>query len=433
MQKKVLLFNYYWPPCGGSAVQRWLHFVKNFDRMGIHTDVITIDPEKATFPSWDESLLKEIPASTNVFTTDTGELFKLYAKTSGGNDIPKPSDLSVKHDSFKSKAARFVRGNFLLPDPRKGWNDHAFRKALELIPQNDYAAIITAGPPQSSHLIGLRLKKQFPQLTWIADFHDYWTDHFNLAFFYRTSLAQSIDRQLERKVLKHADHILAHTEKAKDLYNDKVSGIADKISVVRMGYDEEKMQQGKATPLPADGVFRITYTGIISALYAPEVFFRVVQQVREQLLEKEIRITFAGNVYEGLFDLVRQYGLETVFAYKGYLPHQESIDLLYQSDLLLLINPRDKQDQLIVPGKLFEYMATGRPTWSISSRGSENELILTKGNAGQNFDWSEEQAMLHFLRSVMEGSYQPEQTEAQRRYIRELGRAQQAKIIADLL
>ena len=76
---------------------------------------------------------------------------------------------------YLKNSLRFIRGNFFIPDARKGWNKHAYRKAAELVSKNNYDAVIVTSPPHSSQLIGLKLKKNF-DIKWIADLRDPWTD-----------------------------------------------------------------------------------------------------------------------------------------------------------------------------------------------------------------------------------------------------------------
>ena len=55
---KVLIITYYWPPAGGSGVQRWLKFVKYLQDFGIEPIVYTVD--NANYPKEDDSLISEI-------------------------------------------------------------------------------------------------------------------------------------------------------------------------------------------------------------------------------------------------------------------------------------------------------------------------------------------------------------------------------------
>jgi hypothetical protein len=95
--------------------------------------------------------------------------------------------------------------------------------------------------------------------------------------------------------------------------------------------------------------------------------------------------------------MVSQFQLKDWIIFEGYKPHLESIEAIIQSDLLLLINPRLEQDEAIVPGKIFEYIATGNPILSISSKGSENEMILKETQIGANYDWNDIQGIKNYI------------------------------------
>ena len=59
LSKPILIITYYWPPSGGSGVQRWLYFSKYLKKFGYSPIVLTIDLESASYPSIDKSLVKE--------------------------------------------------------------------------------------------------------------------------------------------------------------------------------------------------------------------------------------------------------------------------------------------------------------------------------------------------------------------------------------
>ena len=64
--KKVLIITYYWPPAGGSGVQRWLKFVKYFREFGIEPVIYTVD--NPNYPIIDESLSKDIPEKIEILS-----------------------------------------------------------------------------------------------------------------------------------------------------------------------------------------------------------------------------------------------------------------------------------------------------------------------------------------------------------------------------
>ena len=114
--KRVLIVAYYWPPSGGSGVQRWVKFVKHLRSFGWEPVIYT--PENPFVTEHDETLLKEIPEGVEVLKHPVFEITKYFgAPSSSGNATSSPSVFSKAKKSIGS----FVRGNFFIPDPRVTW------------------------------------------------------------------------------------------------------------------------------------------------------------------------------------------------------------------------------------------------------------------------------------------------------------------------
>jgi glycosyltransferase involved in cell wall biosynthesis len=234
---KVLIVTYYWPPGSGAGVQRWLKFSKYLPSLGWEPVILTVDPGYASYPAIDNTLEKDIPESIKVYKTKATDYFRIYKKDKSG--IPSAGFANSDESGFKAKILRFIRGNFFIPDPRKGWNKFAFRKACEIIEQEKISFVITTSPPHSTQLIGLKLKKKYPAINWIADLRDPWTDIYYYSMFYHTFLARSIDRLLEKKVLLGADRIITVGKSLKELFSGKAEGLGRKIRVITNGFDDD--------------------------------------------------------------------------------------------------------------------------------------------------------------------------------------------------
>ncbi|MBL7970684.1 MAG: glycosyl transferase, partial [Prolixibacteraceae bacterium] len=154
--KRVLIITYYWPPSGGAGVQRWLKFAKYLPEFGWQPVILTVDPKYASYPQRDESLLAEIDDRCLVYTTRSFELYDLYKLISGKKEVPYGGFANESKGGLLQPVFKFLRGNFLLPDPRKGWNKFALKKAVELIRQFNIDTVITTSPPHSTQLIGLK-------------------------------------------------------------------------------------------------------------------------------------------------------------------------------------------------------------------------------------------------------------------------------------
>src|SRR6185436_12694747 len=200
MSKKVLIIAYYWPPSGGSGVQRWLKFVKYLPSFGVMPYVFT--PENPSFGLKDASLLKDVPPEAEVIHFPIWEPFGGVNKVQGGESTSK---------SLFKKITNWLRGNLIYPDPRVFWVKSSAQFLNDFVKTNGIEVIITTGPPHSVHLIGERLKKKNPNLKWLADFRDPWSEWGVLLSFNLTSWAKRIHRRMERNVLTLADRVLTIT------------------------------------------------------------------------------------------------------------------------------------------------------------------------------------------------------------------------------
>jgi glycosyltransferase involved in cell wall biosynthesis len=397
---KILLLNYYWPPSGGPAVQRWLDITRYLSACGIQTDVVTVDDKLATYPFVDETLIARIDPSTRTFRTGTSELFGIYKRFIGKGKVPASGLVDEPHPTLLQKMARFARGNFFLPDPRKGWNKHAYDCAAALISSERIDVVFTAGPPQSTHLIGLRLKKHFPQIRWIADIHDYWTEISYLSQFYRTAIAGYFDKRLEKKVLLSADRIMTHCQSSKALQCEKLGGHdCSKIFVHTMGYNEELFPPRPPAP---QAFFEIIYTGIMADHYEPDMLFSAVRKAIHQRPDIPVKLKFVGSLAPTIRDRIFDLGLGPLLEELPYMPHSGVIEELYKSSALFLINPKFENEKIHVPGKLYEYLAVFKPILSISPHGSESEQIISRLDAGRNFSRSEEEQLIQYLGELMD-------------------------------
>jgi glycosyltransferase involved in cell wall biosynthesis len=284
--------------------------------------------------------------------------------------------------------SRFVRGNFFLPDPRKGWNRHALRAAKRLLADGTYTDVITTGPPHSTHLIGLQLQRE-TGIAWTADFRDPWTDIYYYDRFYPTRWARAHDRKLERTVLEEARRVLVVSEDLKRTLLSKSDRIdASKFLVLPNGYDPEDFDPNRKPPTePHTAV--LAYTGTLSLQYPVAA---LVSSFRQTLLAgKSFVFRMAGKPADEAVEALRALETEFPDSFRlellGYLPHRESVHVLQTADLLVLLIPDLPNNRGILTGKLFEYLGTGRPIWGFGpATDGDAQRLIQENQAGSLFD-----------------------------------------------
>ena len=375
--KKVLLITYYFPPSGGAGVQRWLKTIKYLIEFGVEAIVLTVDPAVASYPQVDESLCADVPSSLKVYTTKTKEILSLYKRVSPKREVPYGGFANEPNPTLLQKISRFIRGNFFLPDPRRGWNKYALAKARQIIESEGITTVITTSPPHSTQLIGLELKKQYPNINWVADLRDPWTDIYYNSDLYPTSWAQRRNLAYERSVLEGADKIITVSEDCKRLFAEKAD-VAGKITVVPNGYDNDDFKEKLGVRSEELGVINkfgiISYVGVMAPQYDLLPLKALVSS------RKDILLRFVGVVSEEIQQEIKSWGVQAEFI--PYVSHKQAIAYMRASDALLLFIPNVPNNEGILTGKLFEYLASGGKILLFGPENGDAMHLISECGAG---------------------------------------------------
>ena len=379
MTKKVLIITYYWPPSGGAGVQRWLKFVKYLPKNGWQPIVYT--PENGEMPSLDESLAKDVPEEVVVLKTPIWEPYNAYKKFVG---VKKDEKINTgfltesKKPKKTEKLAVWIRGNFFIPDARKFWVKPSVKYLRKYLTENKVDAIISTGPPHSMHLIALQLKNEFKHIPWIADFRDPWT---NIDFYKDLMLSKSADKKhqkLEQAVLKNADVTLTI---GKTLGAELLELGAKRVEVITNGFDKNDSQG----VIELDEKISLAHIGSMTSTRNPEVLWTALSELIKENpeFENKLEIKLVGKVDVSVMQSLEKYSLLPYLRKIDYLPHDEVIKDQQKSHVLLLLINDTPNSKGIVTGKLFEYMAAGRPILAIGPTDGDVSEILNETQAGE--------------------------------------------------
>lgn len=390
---KVLIITYYWPPSGGAGVQRWLKFSKYLPEFGWEPIILTVDPEYAAYPVTDNSLSSELTAATRVFKTPATDYFSIYKKDK--SRIPTAGFANSVDNTLKGKLLRFIRGNFFIPDPRKGWNKFAFKKACELIQNENIKHIITTSPPHSTQLIGLKLKKRFPEIKWIADLRDPWTEIYYYKQFYPTFLSKILDSGYEKSVLKNADRILTVGTSLEESFSLKVKGIENKTDVISNGYDDSDFKDVKPVN-PAR--FTITYVGTLSDIYPLGGIVNALKKFKSE--GNDFLLRFVGTVPDKSKNIILSGIADSSLEFIPYVEHNEAVNYMMNSSVLLLIIPLHSSNRSIITGKLFEYLASGKPILCVGPGDGDAARIIEKCKSGITCGYDESDKISGFMKNI---------------------------------
>lgn len=411
--KKVLIITYYWPPSGGSGVQRWVYFAKYFKEFGVEPIILTVNEKSAAYPSEDRTLLK-LADGIEVHKTKSVDLLKFYSRLKGGGSkdkIPHGNIGNSNNRSLFDKLATSIRANFFIPDARVGWNKYALRKAKELISTYSIDVVITTGPPHSTHLIGKSLKQELG-INWIVDFRDPWREVYYNDMFKRSKKNDLLDQKMELEVLEQCDHILTVGPSMQELLQKKIVGEPQKVHVYYNGYDHELMEKSTKTE---HQVFTIAHIGVFSSLQPFEAFLTFIKELSSI---KKIRVEVAGNTDLNIISALQ--GITTIdFVNHGRVTHEKAIDIMFSANLLINCLANSSFSKLLVSGKLMEYIATGNPILIIGNKEGDAAKLLNQFNLGKTFESHETNEMVKFSLDVIDGNFKVVSSETVKEFTRQ--------------
>jgi len=431
MTKKVLIITYYWIPSGGAGVQRWVKFAKYLRDFGWEPIIYT--PDNPEFPSIDHSFEKDIPSDIQIIKTPIWEPYNFYRQLSGKKNEPINAGFisENKKQSWKDKLSIWIRGNFLIPDPRRFWIKPSVKFITNYLQENQVDAIITTGPPHSMHRIGLGIKKNFPNLPWLADFRDPWT---NIDFYKDLNLsfiADKIHHHQENEIIQKADCVVVVSKGMKDEYELLHP---KKIQVISNGYDESDVQAGK---LKLDEKFSISHIGTLNAARNPKTLWKILAEIcfENQEFKADLQIQLVGKVDFSVIEDINTLNLQNNLLKIDYLSHKEAIAKQQSSRVLLLLINQSGNAKGILTGKFFEYLASKRPIMAIGPTDGDAAAVLNETGAGKMVDFDDEtnsrKAILDFYNQFKSKSLNI-QTESVERFSRRSLTSELAKLLDTL-
>jgi glycosyltransferase involved in cell wall biosynthesis len=390
VSKKVLIITYYWPPAGGPGVQRWLKFVKYLPEFNIRP--IVFIPKNPNYPVIDESLISEVSDNVTVISHPIREPYKWARLLSNKSSktISKGLISDTKEQTFIEKAMLFIRGNFFIPDARVGWVKPSASMLLNYIKKENIDTIITTGPPHSVHLIGLQLKQELG-VRWLADFRDPWT---TIGYHKQLKLipaSKAKHKALEQQVLNYSDQIIVTSWETKKEFQSITS---KPIEVITNGYDNEQ------TPnVQMDLNFSMSHIGSLLSKRNPEILWKVLSELTQinENFSKDFQLNFVGSVSNKVLDSIQKNNLSNYINNVGYVTHKEAVVYQKKSQILLLFEIDSNETKCIIPGKLFEYMASNRPIVAIGPKGSDVEKIIKETNSGNYFNYSDYESLKRII------------------------------------
>ena len=370
-KKKVLIITYYWPPSGGSGVQRWLKFSKYLRDFNIEPIIYTVD--NPSYPIKDTSLESEIPLDLEVLKQPIFEP-NYFLSIFGNNKKKESAGFLNPNPTLLGRFFQYVRANYFIPDARKFWIKPSVKFLSNYLKNNEIDVVITTGPPHSMHIIGLVLKDKF-KIKWISDFRDPWTE---IDYFQQLPLTKKANKkhhQLEQEVLEKSDMVIVvgETMKKKFLKHNH------NIEVLTNGFDSYE----NSLTIELDSNFSITHVGSMNTDRNPTILWEVLYEISSENIDfkNNLRIKFIGKIDDTVIQDIQVFNPKNIVRIP-YLDHEEVRKYQASSQVLLLSINHVPSAKGIITGKIFEYLQAKRPILGIGPEDGDAAAILKKTNAG---------------------------------------------------
>lgn len=282
------------------------------------------------------------------------------------------------------------------PDPfYYSWNDKAYKEAEKIIKEKPIDYVLTINNPVSSHLLGLKLKKQF-NLPWISYLFDPWHNNpfrkYNLLYFNRK------DEARERSVAENADMLLFPNKELLDswvlIYGDQIK---KKSYVLPFATNIPKLPEEKVN----SNEIVISHLGNLSENRRAKVFLMALSLLRKKspALLNKLKFNIVGYMSDLDKDIIVREKLDDIVNIVGHVSEEECTKYYEASDLFLIVDI-DCTPNLFYPSKLLKYFCYKKPIIGITTENSvvANELLKTGNHV---FKYDDHISISDFLQNVI--------------------------------
>jgi len=379
--RKVLMVSHAFPPTGGSGVQRSAKFAKYLPRFG-WLPIVWASDRTNGLPV-DASLESELPASVRIIRDLSEPGMRRKRPTlrglTGARSTGGISRLAARLATAVDWRLKAMQAANAFPDDCVAWARASLQPTLQLIEAECVEAIYSTYSPVSNHTLAMALKRE-AGLPWIADFRDLWTD--DPRYREPSPERRASARRLEQQILESADVVVAVTPIQRDILASRVPGSNAKFVTITNGYDPaDFVGVERSIPSPRDR-FVLAHVGRLDEARTQPAFFAALAVISKKLGAQKDRFVLrvVGHCNEATRAKLEGTGicLEIV----DYVPHFKAIEEMIRADALLALLPTGRNAESIICGKLFEYLATGRPILVIGPKGGQCQRIVEECHAG---------------------------------------------------
>ena len=453
-RRTVLIVAGEFPPLKTIGRIRTVKFAEHLRTLGWDVLVLTVEAS-GNEPNYDAALDMEIPDGLEVIRVPLvtfDERITLFAKRilkrskptdpiaaqastrQNGTPSPKPAQGTSRSERLQLWIKRWIRLGLEIPDSFVPWALKCLPAAREVCAQRKIDVIFTTLPPFSAAFIGYKLRGE-TGIPWIADYRDLW--YGDVLREWLPEWRKRLELQVEKRLLKRTDVIVTVSEQKTDYMRRLHPTLKAQWETLTNGYDTEiYATRSRTRPFSRDHI-EFVYTGRLFKNrrgYAfAEALGRIKQSDPELVAPVKVRILggVAPEIATRYQDILQRYGISEHFDFPGDVSYHEAMNAQVNCDWLLLIVDTGETSDGVIPGKLFEYVASQRPMFALCDPGATQQII-TRAKLGLVVDAEDVDACERKLREALLAEV-PQILERDENYLAQFDRRNISRRLADLL
>lgn len=387
---KVLLISYLFPPGAGVGSPRALSYARYLPQHGCEVAVLTA--KFATTAYNDPKLLDLIPPGTKIYRAFNPEvpyrlrdrIWKKVAPPRLAAELASESAAQPESDPLRpfKRLLRAAIERVASPDIQAAWAWFATRKALSLIARQKFDTVLLNIPPYSTMKIGVAIKRRFPHIRLISDIRDDWLGYYLPLFDSAASESKRrLAVRLERELIEASDFVSAVTPAQRQAIRERYPKEPEhKFLCTPNGYSPDVFQGFQPRPHEFDGMV-VTYFGSVygNPVYSPKLYLDALDSLPPEVRPR-FETRFIGRIAAEVLPAME--GRSAPLRRLGFMSQAAGVRYLEESDYLLLI----ARDPTTHAGKLFDYMATGKPILALTPPEGEIARIIRESGSGWVID-----------------------------------------------
>lgn len=371
---RVAVCSYWYPPMQAMGSLRVGKFAKYLPEFGWEPFIFTVAPRSERYTR--AGMLPDEGLPGHVSRVNDPSVHAVVDRLWPRADAPWAPPAPAQRSGLLRRAAKRAYGEVLrFPDESWPWLLR-YRQVRAAVARVEPHLIFSSSPPATAHLIARRLSADLG-VPWVADFRDPWSHNHRLR---RSTLFKRAEIRLERRVVRSVTALTTVSPAFRDLL---VGLHAKPTFIVPNGF--ESVDDPLERDLDLDGRVVFTYTGLLYDTSAVPMLCDAIERLlaEARLDAGHVRFRFYGrNQGVAAAALATRPRARAVVDLLGEVSHERALEAQRAASVLLLLEPPEGWAVSLTPGKLFEYVASGRPILATGMPGGEVDRLLRETRTG---------------------------------------------------